>query len=79
MTSPDLRQYRHCHEKPPPDVLVALVSAPRATLDAGTNLEPALAEWSALATNSLDAIGACTFTNPLNPALPHQFYWLRVP
>ena len=46
---------------------------------ASTNLDPALADWTALATNSFDATGAFTFTNPLNSAVPHQFHRLRVP
>jgi hypothetical protein len=38
-----------------------------------------LASWTTLATNAFDASGKFIFTNPMNPAVPRNFYILELP
>jgi hypothetical protein len=46
---------------------------------ASTNVALPLASWTTIATNSFDASGNFSFTNGVNPALPKQFFIIRLP
>ena len=48
------------------------------TLVAATNLALPLTNWTALATNSCDANGRFSLTNPITASAPRQFYALQV-
>jgi hypothetical protein len=44
-----------------------------------TNLALPLTNWTVLATNTFDAAGNFSFTNPASPNTPQQFYRLQMP
>lgn len=46
---------------------------------ASTNAAVSVTNWTALVTNSFDGSGNFSFTNPVSPAKPHQFFIIRSP
>jgi len=44
-----------------------------------TNAATPLANWTVLSTNSFDANGNFSVTNPVSTTVPQQFYLLRLP
>ena len=44
-----------------------------------TNVASPVANWTPLATNLFDGIGAFSFTNAIDPATPQRFYLLQLP
>ena len=46
---------------------------------ASTNLAAPTTNWSCAATNTFGVGGSFSLTNTLNPALPAQFFRLKVP
>ena len=49
------------------------------TVLSATNLALPLPDWIPVSTNPFDASGNCLGTNPINPALPKEFYRLKLP
>jgi len=45
---------------------------------ASTNVSLPLTNWTIISTSSFDGGGQFNFTNPVNPAMPHQFYLLKM-
>jgi hypothetical protein len=46
---------------------------------AATNVATPIGNWTRVATNNFGADGMFSITNPVNPALPREFYLLQLP
>lgn len=44
-----------------------------------TNVALPVSQWTSLGTNRFDADGGLNYTNPINPAVPRQFFRISVP
>lgn len=44
-----------------------------------TNVAAAIGQWTPVTTNVIPGTGSFSFTNPISPATPQKYYWLRLP